>query len=68
MNAPVVPLVHVERFVEIIHAHDGAGVVSAIGQDADDIELQVDALVIDAGQFEALADFLVERHQLVLAQ
>ena len=55
-GAVVLALVFVKRLVEVIEPHDGARVITAIGQDADDLELQVDPLVVHARQSETLAD------------
>src|SRR5687767_11186594 len=64
MRPVVFALIVIERLVEVIQAHDGAGVVASVGKLADDFEVEIDPLVVNAGEFETLADLLVQGFEL----
>ena len=53
--------------LEIANVHDGALIVLPFGQLGQDFDLQIDVLVIDAGDLEALADLFFQCLETILA-
>ena len=53
--------ISVDGVIEIIPVHDADLVVASVGEGTHDLEFQIDPLVIDPRQFEALPYFLINK-------